>query len=175
MATQRMTLPIYNLGCGGGEALAVEHALTQTPGVVYVYVNPLTEMAYVEFDPTRTTFVRLVAVIERIGYGPPRTERVSAHLAPAGLPATYHWGTRHHVILSGLGAVMLYILTFVTDLLFPSLLRLYRFWEWALIGVSWAAPWTVPIGLIEAFLYGALVAWVLTTIRRALPGRQVTS
>ena len=172
MTTQRITLPIYNLGCGGGEAHAIEHGLTQAPGVVYVYVNPLTEMAYIEFDPTHTTLAQLAAVIERMGYGPPRVELVSMHKVSAEQPATAHWGLRQRVILSGLGAALLYIFSLVTDLLFPSLFQLYRFWEWALIGVSWARPWTVPIGIVETFLYGALLAWALFTIRRALPGQQ---
>jgi cation transport ATPase len=173
MTIQRITLPIYNLGCGGGEARAIEHGLTQAPGVVYVYVNPLTEMAYVEFDPTRTPFSQLAAVIERMGYGPPCTELVSTHKVAAAQPATNHRGMRQPVILAGLGTALLYILSFIAYLLFPSLFQLYRFWEWALIGVSWATPWSVPIGIVETFLYGALLAWALFTIRRALPGQQV--
>jgi cation transport ATPase len=172
MTTQRITLPIYNLGCGGGEARAIEHGLTQAPGVVYVYVNPLTEMAYIEFDPIRTTLAQLAAVIEHIGYGPPRAELVSTQKVAAEQPATAHRGMRYHVILAGLGTALLYILSFIADLLFPGLFQLYRFWEWALIGVSWATPWTMPIGVVETFLYGALLVWALLTIRRALPGQQ---
>jgi len=69
--TQRITLPIYDLVCGGG--LIVERVLTRTPGVVRVYVNPVIEMAYIEYDPKRTNPDQLVAVVERAGFkaGPP--------------------------------------------------------------------------------------------------------
>jgi cation transport ATPase len=95
MTTQRITLPIDILGCGGSEAHAIEQALAQAPGVVYTYVNPLTEMAYVEFDPTRTTFTQLAEVIERSGYGPSQTERVSVQVTPVYQPAAHHSRRQH--------------------------------------------------------------------------------
>lgn len=68
---QRLTLPIYDLICGGG--LIVERILTRTPGVVRVYVNPVIEMAYIEYDPRRTNPDQLVVAVERAGFktGPP--------------------------------------------------------------------------------------------------------
>ena len=73
MDTTRTTLPLYDLGCGGGGTLTIERALTRLPGVRRAYVNPLTEMAYVEFDPARTTPEDLRKTIEQIGFrvGPP--------------------------------------------------------------------------------------------------------
>ncbi|MCC7368782.1 MAG: heavy-metal-associated domain-containing protein [Chloroflexi bacterium] len=70
MATscQRVTLAIYGLSCGGGGALGVERALEGTPGVLRAYVNPLTEMAYVELDPGSTTHDRLVAAVRHAGF-----------------------------------------------------------------------------------------------------------
>lgn len=68
MTRQRATLPIYGLGCGGGGALTVERALAKTPGVVRVYVNPATEMAYVEYDPTLCGVAHLLAAVERAGF-----------------------------------------------------------------------------------------------------------
>ena len=65
--SQRVTIPIYGLACGGGGALAVERALERTPGVLRVYVNPLTEMAYVDFDASRTDPSQLSQTIERVG------------------------------------------------------------------------------------------------------------
>ena len=44
----RVTLPIFGLGCGT-EAPIVERALVKVPGVVHAYVNPATEMAYVDY------------------------------------------------------------------------------------------------------------------------------
>ena len=51
MKNERVTLPIYNLGCGGGGSLTIERALTKAPGVTQAYVNPATEMAYVVYNP----------------------------------------------------------------------------------------------------------------------------
>lgn len=88
MATQRTTVPIYNLSCAGGGALVVERTLAKTPGVARVYVNPATEMAYVEFDPEAITSSALAAAITAAGYGPPP-------LKPAPAPrATAPEGTR---------------------------------------------------------------------------------
>ena len=68
MGTTRTTFPLYDLGCGGGGTLTIECALAKLPGVRRAYVNPLTEMAYVEFDPARTTPEDLRTAIERVGF-----------------------------------------------------------------------------------------------------------
>ena len=68
MKTQRMTLPIYGLTCGGGGALTVEHVLEKAPGVVRVYVNPALEMAYIEYNPDRSAPADLVTAAERVGF-----------------------------------------------------------------------------------------------------------
>lgn len=66
---QRVTLPIYGLGCGGGGALAVERTLSKTTGVRRAYVNPLTEMAYIEYDPALTDLEQLGAAVAGAGFG----------------------------------------------------------------------------------------------------------
>lgn len=60
-------IPIYDLGCGGGTA-TIERQLASAPGVLRVYVNPATEMAYIDYDPARTDPWRLARVIEQAGY-----------------------------------------------------------------------------------------------------------
>lgn len=71
MTTQRMTVPIYNLSCAGGGALVVERTLARTPGVARVYVNPATEMAYVEFNPEALSPSAVTAAVAKAGFGPP--------------------------------------------------------------------------------------------------------
>ena len=68
MKKQRITLPIDGLGCGGGGVLIVERALARASGVVYVYINPATEMAYIEYDPALSDPDRLVKVVEYAGF-----------------------------------------------------------------------------------------------------------
>jgi len=67
MDTRRITLPIFGLTCSGGGALTLERALERAPGVVWVYINPATEMAYVEYDAALATPSELVAVVEEVG------------------------------------------------------------------------------------------------------------
>lgn len=61
-------IPIYGLGCGGGGVATIERELARAPGVVHVYVNPATEVAYVDFEPALTSPARLAGVIEQAGY-----------------------------------------------------------------------------------------------------------
>ena len=64
----RITIALLNLGCGGGGSLAIERALSKVPGVREAYVNPATEVAYIEFDPSRCDQDVLVGTIQRLGY-----------------------------------------------------------------------------------------------------------
>ncbi|HRQ41573.1 MAG TPA: heavy metal-associated domain-containing protein [Chloroflexota bacterium] len=68
--TQRLTLPLYNLGCSSGDVLIVERILAQQSGVVEVYANPATETAYIVYDPGLTNEAHLTMVIKRAGFGP---------------------------------------------------------------------------------------------------------
>lgn len=69
MKTRRLTLSIHGLARGGGGALTVERALEKVYGVAQAYVNPATEMAYIEYDADRTAPDLLIAAVERMGFG----------------------------------------------------------------------------------------------------------
>ena len=68
MTTQHVTLPISGLGCGGGGALTIERVLAKLPGVLRVYVNPATEMAYVQYDPAHCSVEALLAAVDAVGF-----------------------------------------------------------------------------------------------------------
>lgn len=169
MQRERIILPIYNLGCGGGGALAVERALTQAAGVAQAYVNPLTEMAYIVYDPALATVEQLRGVIDRMGYGAPRVEVRQKRLPAITVPAAKSRQVRHLAITAGLTLAAIYALCIVANLLFPGFLQTHRFWEALLIGVRWSAPWTLLLGLVEVFLYGALAGWAFARIHHAAP------
>ena len=169
MERERITLPIYNLGCGGGGALTIERALTRAPGVLQAYVNPLTEMAYVVYDPALASVEHLRGVIDQMGYGAPRVEVRQKRQPASTTSAAKRRQARHLAIAAGLGLTAIYTLCIIADLLFPGLFQTYRFWETLLIGVRWTAPWTLLLGLVEVFLSGALAGWAFTLVRRAGP------
>jgi Cu+-exporting ATPase len=169
MKNERVTLPIYNLGCGGGGSLTIERALTKVPGVTQAYVNPATEMAYVVYNPALAQPDELAAAIARAGFGPPISATRGENAAPQhARPAL---DARRLALAAGIWLAALYTLCVVAALLFPAVFQMYRFWEAILIGVDWTNRWTLPLGLAEAFLYGALGAWLLIAIYRAVPAR----
>ena len=61
----RATLPISSIG--GGGTLAVERALMGVSGVLRAYANTAVEMAYVEYDRTKTTQHELERAINSVG------------------------------------------------------------------------------------------------------------
>lgn len=66
--TKHLTIVIENLSYGGGGLLQVERALVRLPGVVYVYVNPATEMVYVQYDPEYVDQKQVVKAVKQAGF-----------------------------------------------------------------------------------------------------------
>ncbi|MEW5919212.1 MAG: heavy metal-associated domain-containing protein [Gemmatimonadota bacterium] len=64
---QHSALPIRDLGCADA-APVIERVLRDVPGVTRVYVNPVTEMAYIEYDAERCGEVALRSALRRAGY-----------------------------------------------------------------------------------------------------------
>lgn len=51
--SRSVAFPLRDLGCSGGSASAIERVIGGLPGVSSVYVNPVTDTAYLEVeDPT---------------------------------------------------------------------------------------------------------------------------
>lgn len=68
MERRQITLPIEDFGCAGGGALIVERALARVLGVLHVYVNAATEMAYVQYDTERCDVAALCAAVAHAGF-----------------------------------------------------------------------------------------------------------
>lgn len=66
----QIRIPVYDLGCGGAGATTIERRLAATDGVLRAYVNPASEIAYVDYDPAEVDPTRLVRAIECAGYRP---------------------------------------------------------------------------------------------------------
>lgn len=64
----RLALPIRHLDCAGAVP-GIERHLRAVPGVTSVYVNPVTELAYVDFDADRCDELALRAALARSGHG----------------------------------------------------------------------------------------------------------
>ena len=70
--TQKLQIPVFDLGCGGAGATTIERELAATDGVLRAYVNPATETAYVDYDPAEVDGWELARAVERAGYRPGR-------------------------------------------------------------------------------------------------------
>jgi Cu+-exporting ATPase len=69
---RRIQIPVYDLGCGGAGARTIERELAATDGVLHAYVNPATETAYIDYDPSEVDPLILARAVERAGYRPGR-------------------------------------------------------------------------------------------------------
>jgi hypothetical protein len=84
MPTLRTALPLAPLGCAGAERLTVERVLSEGVGVLEVFVNPVTEMAYVEYDPSQTDPDTLFGLLRRAGFAPADRAAISRPRATHG-------------------------------------------------------------------------------------------
>ena len=66
--THNLQIPVYDLGCGGAGSTTIERELAATDGVLRAYVNPATETAYVDYDPSKVDPSTLARAVERAGY-----------------------------------------------------------------------------------------------------------
>lgn len=66
-ALDHVLLVVVGLSCGS-DATRLEHRLAGLDGVDRVTVNPLTETAYVTFDPNRLSLMEMKQTIRDAGY-----------------------------------------------------------------------------------------------------------
>ena len=66
-AQQRALIRVLDFSCAG-ESAGLERRLRRVSGVRSVTVNPVTETAYVTFDPRRTNSEELEFVVAAAGY-----------------------------------------------------------------------------------------------------------
>lgn len=66
--TQRITMPIVDLECGGASARAIERALARLPGVTQAYANPAAAAVYVDYDPTRVSPNEIMVAVQALGF-----------------------------------------------------------------------------------------------------------
>ena len=159
MARAYTTVPLQSPD-SGREARSIERALRRIPGVTRARVNPVTEMAYVEYDPARSDERRLRhAVADATGgslvppcIGPTRGD---------GRDAARR-GTRHPALLVGAWAAVLAGFVGVGAALFPFHSALTRAWEMLVVGVDATGVAALPVGIVEAFIGG----WIAGGIGR---------
>ena len=80
MMIRRVALPISDLAQHLEDVTAIAGALAQRRGITHVDVNPRTETAYVEYDPTRGGLLDLIATVENMGFQPGAPSLLNAPL-----------------------------------------------------------------------------------------------
>ena len=167
--TRRVTLPIYQLSCPGSDPALIERALSREAGVRHVYVNPATEMAYVEYDACACSEGRLAHALDEAGFGPPPIASTKA--LPTGLSTLPRPGldVGRAALAAGFWFAAFYTVCISLSLLFPSIFHLRVLWEILLVGFDWTRPYSLLLGLAEAFLYGAAGAGAFAWLYNYLP------
>lgn len=169
MDSIRLTVPLSALGCAAGEAQTVERVLRQAPGVASAYLNPVSDTAYIDYDPGVTDPARLRSALREAGF------------RPAGVTSGSHRGARpvrpaldaiRLALVGGIWLLLLYSLCIALLVLlgYPPGTGMFAFWESFLIGFDGGSPRGILLGFVESFIYGAAGAWLFAAIYNLLPG-----
>lgn len=67
MTRKTTTVMLEDAGCTAGSAQTIERTLRDVTGVLRAYANPVTEVAYIEYDADRCTEADLVRALEALG------------------------------------------------------------------------------------------------------------
>ena len=167
MRTQHTTVPLQSIGCGSTGRAVVERSLRELPGVLEASVNPITEMAYVEFDPAQCSEEEAAAAVRATGYGETRGARLPVQ-APAGT-AGERLPTGRFALAGGLWLAVGFTICAAGAALFPGIDGGYRLWALVLPGIATLRWSTYPLGMAEAFVLGLFSAWLFVWIYNAIP------
>ena len=167
MRTQHTTVPLQSIGCGSTGRAVVERSLQEVPGVLEVSVNPVTEMAYVEFDPSQCGEEDVAVAVRATGYGEARAIVPPAQAAAGATAGTLPAGRL--ALAGGLWVAAGFTLCATGTALLPGIDRWYRLWVLVLPGIETLRWSTYLLGLAEAFALGSFSAWLFAWIYNAVP------
>lgn len=173
MPVQHTTVPLNSLGCGGGSRTLVERALLAVPGVLKAYVNPVTEMAYVEYDPAQCGEPQIRAAVVRTGFGEREPIRKPAAAERTAEPRSLQVGG--FALTAGVWLAVAFALSALVRPLWPGLSGAGSVWALVVPGLDPWRWWSLPLGLAGAFVYGLAGGWLFArlynTLARRRPGR----
>ena len=169
MDSTQLTVPMVGLACAAGEARTLERVLQQTPGVTSVYLNPVSDTAYIEYDPRITDPVRLRSAVRAAGFRAegPANGRTAGHQARPQLEEA------RTALAGGIWLLLVYsaCIALLTLLGYVPGAGMYAFWQSFLIGFDGASARGILLGFAVAFIYGAAGAWLFAAIYNLVPGR----
>lgn len=170
MPIQRATVPLSPLGCGGGSRTLVERGLLAVPGVLRAYVNPVTEMAYVEYDSTQCGETEIRAAVGRTGFGErePIPERMTPERGIEG-PSLQ---VRGFTLTAGVLVAGAFALSALVRPFWPKFTGAQSVWALLVPGLDPWRWWSLPVGLAAAFVYGLAGGWLFATLYNTLARRR---
>ena len=171
MRTQHATVPLQSLGCGSTGRAVIERGLRELPGVRQASVNPVTEMAYVEFDPAQCSEEEVAAAVRATGYGETRAPRSLPPVSASPLASTLGGKipAGRLALAGGLWMAAGFTLCAAGSALVPGIDGAYRLWALVLPGMATLRWSTYPLGMAEAFVLGLFSAWLFVWIYNAIP------
>lgn len=170
MPIERTTVPLSSLGCGGGSRMLVERALLAVPGVLKAYVNPVTEMAYVEYDSTQCGEPQIRAAAGRTGFGEREPIQKPAAAERTTEPRSLQVGG--FALTAGVWLAAAFALSALVRPLWLGLSGGGSVWALLVPGLDPWRWWSLPVGLAAALVYGLAGGWLFATLYNTLARRR---
>lgn len=167
--TRHVALPLKGIGCSVPAQRVVLERLHAIGGVVAAALNPVTEMAYVQYDPARCTEHDLVVAVWSTGYGDVQPAAAPAPPAPA---AEGRSPEQAFALAAGCWLATVFAICFGFRAVFPPADRAFSFWETVLPGVNGVTVASAIAGVVETFALGFAGAWLFVVAFQALAPRR---